>query len=161
MAEPTEYLPELGVIPWFTHFMGLRNEGLTPTVCPTELLPSRAEMDEFWGPRTSTGWAFDNHGNEDYEIYVRELYTRVMQLNWPVSQVMQFHFARALVAEAKGQDINWAEFAYLKTHPHQSHSGIPRILPEFVDIAVPLKPLAKVLPFPETEVRFTLSMLSV
>ena len=121
---------------WFTHFMALNNTGLTPSVSPSDLLPGKAECIEFWGPKSNHGHTFDNQDNPAYEIYVKELYTRVLQLIWPISGVMPFHFARGLVAEASGLDINWAEFAFKSTHPHHSHSKIPRVLPHFAELTV-------------------------
>ena len=152
MSDHSQSLPDLASIPWFAHFMGLNDEGLVPTVTHTELMPSRWEMLEFWGQKSGAGFTFDYQGNEDYEVYIRNLFTRVMQLNWPVSGVVPFHFARSVVAEAKGIEINWAVFAYKQTHPHQSHTRIPRVLPEFTNITTPLENLVKILPFPGNEV---------
>lgn len=132
--------------------MSLHNFGLVPTVTPTELLPTRPQMREFWGTKTNGGFVFYNHDNPRYEAYVKELHTRVLQVNWPISGVISFHFARGLCAEAYGIEINWAEFAYKSTHPHQSHSSIPRVLPEFVEISEPLALLLKVLPLDLPEV---------
>ncbi|KAG0593968.1 hypothetical protein M758_UG036200 [Ceratodon purpureus] len=50
------------------------------------------------------------------------------------------------MAEAADLEVNWAEFAYKQTHPHQSHSAEPRILPAFEDLDAPLPPLTKVVP---------------
>ena len=146
---------ELASIPWFVRYMRLQNDGLVPTVTPREFMPKREEMIEFLGPKTPSGYTFDNQDNEEYEVYVQELYTRVLQLNWPISHVIPVHFARGLVAEAKGTEINWAVFAYKMTHPHQSRSGIPRVLPQYTDIQEPLAPLVKVLPFPDDQVRLS------
>ena len=144
---------ELASIDWFAHYMSLNNTGLIPTVTPTELLPTRHDMAEFWGPKHGSGHYFESHGNPLYEIYVHELHSRVVQLNWPITGVIPFHFARGLLAEAQGCEIDWATFAYKVTHPHQSHSGIPRVLPQFLELREPLPPLKIVLPFEPTEVR--------
>ena len=151
-ADAMASILEVASIPWFAVYMGLHNDGLVPTVTPRELLPSKKEVLEFWGPKKSNGISFDNKGNEEYEIYIRDLYTRVLQLNWPVSGIIPLHFARGVVAEAKGVEINWAVFAFKQTHPHQSNSRIPRVLPQFSTITTPLKPLVKILPFSEAEV---------
>ena len=86
--------------------MSLNNVGLVPSVTPTELLPNRAEMTEFWGTKSNGGFVFDNQGDPEYEVYVKDLHTRVLQLNWPITGVIPFHFARGLVAEAQGIEIN-------------------------------------------------------
>ena len=139
---------ELGSIQWFVEFMRLHNSGLVPSVSPPELLPSRIDMADYLGPKHGAGYTFNNHGSARYEQYIRELHRRVLQVNWPLGGILPFHFARGVVAEASGLEIDWAEFAYKITHPHQAHSRVPRVLPEFAVLMVPLPPLPKVLPTP-------------
>lgn len=145
-------------IPWFTTFMALSNDGVVPTVTPTHLLPSRVALAQFWGGKQGSGYTFIDHGNPEYGLYVRELHLRVLQLPWPLSGVIPHHFARGLLAEAMGISVNWAEFAYKQTHPHQSHSVYPRVLPVFENLSEPLPVLAKVFPIPGFKVSFTLGL---
>ena len=133
-------------IEWFVAYMRLHNRGCIPTVTPSEFMPGRRALAAFWGPRSSLGFMFNDQGVPAYEVYVRSLFSRVLQLPWPMSGVLPFHFARGLMVEALGVEVNWAEFGYRSTHPHQSHSGIPRILPEFAALITPLPPLAIVMP---------------
>ena len=126
--------------------MGLPSEGVVPTTTPTAEMPSQLALAQFFGPKQKSGFSFENHGNPAYEMYVRELHRRVLQKQFPISWVLPFHFARGLVAEAVGMPVAWAEFAYKQIHPHQSHSGKFRILPEFENISVPLPPLIVVRP---------------
>lgn len=137
---------EVASIPWFVEFMRLHNAGLIPGVSPADMLPSRPDISSFFGPKHGSGYIFDNHDSPEYEQYVRELFKRVLQLNWPVGNILPYGFARALVGEASGLEIDWAEFAYKQTHPHQSHSGVPRVLIEFSSLASPLPPLRKIIP---------------
>lgn len=148
--------PTLASIPWFHEFMRLPNSGLTPTVSPAEYLPSRDDLARFFGPKHDSGFTFEDRGNAEYNLYVRELYMRVLQLPWPMNGVLQSHFARGLLAEAMGLDINWSEFGYKMTHPHeiQRFSNRPRVLDQFLDLRQPLPPLPKVLPSPEFQVSF-------
>ena len=127
-------------------FMRLNNVGVVPSVTPPELMPSRVDLAHFCGPKSSTGFAFHSQDNPAYEEYIRDLYTRVLQVVWPISRVIPFHFARGLLAEARGMDVNWAEFVYKMTHPHQPHARLPRILPCFEALTAPLQPLQKVIP---------------
>ncbi|KAG0616521.1 hypothetical protein M758_5G122000 [Ceratodon purpureus] len=133
-------------IAWFTTYMALPNSGVVPTVTPPEQLPSKVALARFFGPKYGSGYCFDNHGNTDFELYVKELHVRVLQLRWPITGVVPYNFARGIVAEAVGSAVNWAEFGYKQTHPHQARSSVPRILPEFVNLKYPLPPLVKVLP---------------
>lgn len=137
---------EAASLRWFVVFMQLPDAGLLPTVTPTEYLPSRPALAQFFGPKYGSGYVFENHGDADYEEYVKTLYSRVLQLRWPVNGVVSFHFARALLAEAMHLDVNWAEFGFKSTHPHQSRTRIPRVLPEFEDLQSPLDPLTKIVP---------------
>lgn len=139
MVEPSS-------IPWFIAFMRLHCRGLIPTVTPSEFMPGHKELAEFWGPRSPLGFTFSDHGLPGYEIYVRQLFSRVLQLPWPSTGVLPFNFARGLLVEALGVEVNWAEFGYRATHPHQSHSGIPRVLPEYRGLVRPLRALALVMP---------------
>ena len=77
---------------------------------------------------------------------MKQLLPRVLQVPWPVSGAIPFHFARGLVCEAQGMDVNWAEFGFKMTHPHQSTSGIPRVLPEYANLELPLVNIRKVIP---------------
>lgn len=143
---------------WFRVYMQLPGNGIVPMVTPNELMPSREIMAMYWGPKTSSGFTFHNHGSWEFEEYVRELYSRVLQQKWPQNSLLPFHFARGLVAEAMDQDVNWAEFAVKVTHPHQwRHSSAPRLLPEYAELTAPLPPLKKVIPLPNFQVRFPLS----
>ena len=128
-------------VPWFVTFMRLHNSGVTPTVTPNENMPNRVAMAEFWGPRSSSGFRFHDHGHPSYEAYVRSLFPRVLQKPWPASSVLPFHFARVLLVEALGVQVNWAEFAFRVTHPHQANIKVPRVLPEFMELRTPLPPV--------------------
>lgn len=133
--------------------MGLNGEGIVPSVTPEELMPPREAMSMFCGPKTRTGFFFDNHGNSAYDEYVRKLFPRVLQMKWPVNSVLPFRFAQGLVSEAMDVEVNWAEFAFVETHPHHRHSGEPRILDEYEGLMEPLEPLNKVNPVPNFKVR--------
>lgn len=139
MVEPSS-------LPWFVACMRLHNRGVIPSVTPSEFMPGHKALAAFWGPRSSLGYIFNDHGVPAYEIYVRQLFSRVLQLPWPMSAVLPFHFARGLLVEALGVEVNWATFGYNSTHPHQSNSSIPRILPEFRALVSPLPALAIVMP---------------
>lgn len=134
-------------ITWFRVFMRLSGSDVVSTVAPNELMPSRFALSQFWGVKTGSGYVFQNHGNVEYEAYVRELFSRTLQLRWPLNSVLPFQFARALVAEAMEIDVNWVEFAFTQTHPHRHNSGLYRLLPEFTDLSQPLPPLNKIIPF--------------
>ena len=86
-----------------------------------------------------------------------ELYSRVLQVEWPANGVIPFHFARGLMAEAMGVDVNWAEFGFKMTHPHQARSKVPRVLPEFQYLDRPLHPLHKIVP----RTRFSVTCQSI
>lgn len=139
-------LPETCTVPWFVEFMRLCNRGLTPTVTPTEFMPSKRALLEFMGPKVGHGYTFHDQGVPEYALYVEELFRRVLQQPWPITGVLPFHFSRGLLAEAMGVEVNWAEFAFRATHPHQSRSTVPRLLPEFANLAAPLPPLNVIMP---------------
>lgn len=140
-------------VPWFVVYLRLHNRGVTPSVTPNEFMPSKPALIEYWGPRASTGYLFSDRGIPGYELYVKELFRRVLQLPWPVTGVLPYHFARGLLVEALGVEVNWAEFVYRKTHPHQSNSTLPRILPEFRALRSPLPALALVMPLAHLSVK--------
>ena len=141
-----------GSLEWFVVYMNLRDSGAIPSVTPTTYFPDRCAMARFWGPKASTGWTFDNHGDVIYEYYARSLFNRVLQKTWPLSGVLPFHFARGLMAEALGVDISWAEFGYKMCHPHQSRLDVPRIQPDLCSLTAPLPDLAIVIPRFDLEV---------
>ena len=120
---------EAASIGWFVEFMRLSNRGVIPSVTLSELMPTRHQLAEFWGPKDGHGYIFKNFGSEAYEHYVRILLLRVLQTPWPLSGAIPFHFAKGLIAEAIGMDVDWAEFAFKVTHLHQSHTSIPAFCP--------------------------------
>ena len=126
--------------------MRLNDEGVIPSVTPSEYMPSRPQLLEFMGQKHNSGYVFDSHGSPEYEDYVKELFVRVEQMNWPHNNVLPFHFSRGLLSEAMGTSVNWAEFAFKRTRPHQSRTRIPRVREDFAELQTPLHPLIKVLP---------------
>ena len=142
-------------IAWFVAFMRLHNRGVIPMVTPSEFMPTRTALADYFGYRSARGYVFDDQGLPSYEIYVRQLYSRVLQQPWPVSGVLPFHFARGLFVEALGMEVNWAVFAFRATHPHQSQSDVPRLLPEYKALESPLPALAVVMPMAHRSVFYT------
>ena len=142
-------------IQWFVVYMRLWNRGVTPTDTPSDYMPTMEALAEFWGPRTSTGFTFKDQGIPAYEVYVRELFARVHQLPWPLNSVLPFQFARGLLVEALGIEVNWADYAFRQTHPPQWRITVPRVLPEFRSLVTPLPPLPLVMPRANITVRYT------
>ena len=145
--------PEAASMPWLCEYMRLRSWGLTPPVSPLECMASRPSLAEFFGPRTASGYTFFDHDSTKYAAYVKELYIRVLQQPWPISGVVPFHFACGLLAEANGQEVNWAEFSFKQIHPYQSDSRVPRVLPQFADLVEPLEDLEPTIPRADMKVR--------
>ena len=139
-------------IPWFRRYMRLNGSGMVPTITPNEFMPSNEAVAELFGPKCSVGFTFDNHLNEEYDVYVRELFQRVLQLKWPINSILPFDFARGLAAEALEVEVNWAEFAFKQTHPYVSNYPLSRLLPEYESLREPLGTMKKVLPFPNFKV---------
>ena len=145
-------IPESSSLAWFVQFMRLSNEGLIPTVTPTECMPSRDAQDEFWGEKVGSGYKFHDQGVPEYLNYVQDLFARVLQQPRLVKGVLPFHFSRGLLAEAMGVQVNWAEFAFKATRPHQSQTDVPRLLHEFANLTAPLPPLQTIMPLTNREV---------
>ena len=137
---------EVSSFNWYVAYMRLHSRGVIPTVTPAEYMPSRRALAGFFTHRIGHGYVFSDHGLPEYELYVRELYSRVLQLPWPLTSVMPSEFARGLLVEAMGVEVNWAEFAFRQAHPRPALSGAPRILPEYTALSDPLPPLAIVMP---------------
>ena len=97
--------------------------------------PSR-EVVARWGEKCGPGYEFRDSDGEEYHLYVEELYARVHQCPMEY-RILPLHFARGLLEESKGSDVNWAAFAmircfsHLKRAPFQPH-------PEFEDVTAPL-----------------------
>ena len=135
-------IPDLASIPWFVLFMGLHDSGLVPTASPSSCFTSRQALAVFWGQRCNSSYTFHNHGLPEYKTYVKDLFGRVLQLPWPLNGLLPFHFARALMVEALGLEISGAKFAFKATHPHQSRTGVPRVLEDFVNLVKILPPFS-------------------
>ncbi|KAG0577512.1 hypothetical protein KC19_5G162000 [Ceratodon purpureus] len=78
-----EPIPEEASVAWFIDIMRLHSRGLTPGVSPREYMPSREALAQFFGPKASSGYYFEDYGLPEYEVYVRHLFRRVLQLPWP------------------------------------------------------------------------------
>ena len=107
---------ELCSIHWFCTYMRLHNRGVTLTVTPAEYMPTARALAEFWGPPSSSRFTFKDQGNLAHEVYLRQLFSRVLQLPWLMSGILPFQFARDLLVEALGIEVNWTDFAHRQTH---------------------------------------------
>ncbi|KAG0594816.1 hypothetical protein M758_UG112400 [Ceratodon purpureus] len=145
-------------IPWFRIYMRLPAKVVIPSLLREDHTPTLDAVALFFGPMSSEGFTFDAHENQAYEDYVRDLFTRTMQLKWPLDSVLPLQFARALVAEACEMEINWAEFAFMQTHPEHNPPGMPTVLPCLMELSEPLPSLRKIIPVSNfKEVAFSLS----
>ena len=112
-------------------------------VCPSSEVVAR------WGRKTGPGYAFREIDGEEYHLYVEELFCRVHQRAM-VSRILPLHFARGLLEESRGGNVNWASFAMIRCFPAHKRTAFEP-WPEYAEVRDPLPwTHPKVLPLPPT-----------
>ena len=102
---------------WFEATRGLRNQG-ADVLRLTERDVSKEELAQSFGPKSSkNGWRFDYRLTPQAARDVEELYCRVTSKNKITNNEITLQFARGLLLEGKGVQVNWAAFAaHLHSH---------------------------------------------
>ena len=120
---------------WFETTRGLRNNGLDVLSLSNRDV-SKDELAHAFGPKSSkNGWRYDHRLTSEAAREVEELYCRVTSKNKITNNELTLQFARGLLLEGKGVEVNWAAFAaHLHSHREkvcsakagkQGSSGVP------------------------------------
>ena len=102
---------------WFEATKGLRNTGLD-VLRLSKRDVSKEELAQAFGPKSSkNGWRYDYRLTPGAAREVEELYCRVTSKNKITNNEITLQFARGLLLEGKGVQVNWAAFAaHLHSH---------------------------------------------
>jgi hypothetical protein len=102
---------------WFEATRGLRNTGLD-VLRISQRDVSKEELAQTFGPKSSkNGWRYDYRLTGDAAREVEELYCRVTSKNKITNNELTLQFARGLILEGRGVEVNWAAFAaHLHSH---------------------------------------------
>ena len=102
---------------WFEATRGLRNDGLDVLKLSKRDV-SKEELTQAFGPKSSkNGWRYDYRLSGDAARDVEELYCRVTSKTKITNNELTLQFARGLLLEGKGVQVNWAAFAaHLHSH---------------------------------------------
>ena len=72
----------------------------------------KEELAHAFGPKSSKkGWRYDHRLTSEAAREVEELYCRVTSKNKITNNELTLQFARGLLLEGKGVEVNWAAFA--------------------------------------------------
>ena len=115
---------------WFEATRGLRNEGADVLrLCKRDV--SKEELAEAFGPKSSkNGYRFDYRLTAEAAREVEELYCRVTSKNKITDNEITLQFARGLLVEGKGVQVNWAAFA---AHLHDHREKVCSVKAENTD----------------------------
>ena len=102
---------------WFEATRGLHNDGLD-VLKLSKRDDSKEELAQAFGPKSSkNGWRYDYRLTPGAAREVEELYCRVTSKNKITNNEITLQFARGLLLEGKGVQVNWAAFAaHLHSH---------------------------------------------
>ena len=102
---------------WFETTRGLRNQGLDVLKLSTRDV-SKEELTHAFGPKSSkNGWRYDHRLTSEAARDVEELYCRVTSKTKITNNELTLQFARGLLLEGRGVEVNWAAFAaHLHSH---------------------------------------------
>ena len=121
---------------WFEKCMLLPASGFIPSHPAYRNVSPPCEVVERWGEKTGSGYTFRDSDGEAYHRYVEELYARVHQRPM-VERILPLHFARGLLEELQGSDVNWTAFAVRRCFSHHKRTAfVP--LPEYANVTTPL-----------------------
>ena len=120
---------------WFETTRGMRNNGVDVLSLSNRDV-SKDELAHAFGPKSSkNGWRYDHRLTSEAAREVEELYCRVTSKNKITNNELTLQFARGLLLEGKGVEVNWAAFAaHLHSHREkvcsakagkQGSSGVP------------------------------------
>ena len=115
---------------WFEATRGLRNTGLDVLRLSTRDV-SKEELTQAFGPKSSkNGWRYDYRLTPDAAREVEELYCRVTSKKKITNNELTLQFARGLLLEGKGVEVNWAAFA---AHLHSHRERVCSVKAENID----------------------------
>ena len=121
---------------WFKRCMLLPDAGFVPSDPAAKLTSPPSDVVAHWGAKESAGYVFRESDGEEYFLYVNELFTRVHQRDM-VNRTLPLHFARGLLEESRGGQVNWAKFAMLRCFAgHKRTPFTP--FPDFAEVNAPL-----------------------
>ena len=115
---------------WFEATRVLRNNGLDVSKLSTRDV-SKEELAEAFGPKSNK-----NRSRYDYRLTskaargVEELYCRVTSKSKITNNELTLQFARGLLLEGKGVEVNWAAFA---AHLHSHREKVCSVKAENTD----------------------------
>ena len=115
---------------WFEATRGLRNHGLD-VLRLSKRDVSKEELAQAFGPKSSkNGWRYDYRLTPEAAREVEELYCRVTSKNKITNNEITLQFARGLLLEGKGVQVNWAAFA---AHLHSHREKVCSVKAENTD----------------------------
>ena len=115
---------------WFEATRGLRNQG-ADVLRLSKRDVSKEELGEAFGPKSSkNGWRYDYRLSPEAAREVEELYCRVTSKNKITNNEITLQFARGLLLEGKGVQVNWAAFA---AHLHHHREKVCSVKAENTD----------------------------
>ena len=115
---------------WFEATRGLRNQGLDVLRLTTRDV-SKEELSQAFGPKSSkNGWRYDYRLAPEAAREVEELYCRVTSKKKITNNELTLQFARGLLLEGKGVEVNWAAFA---AHLHSHREKVCSVKAENTD----------------------------
>jgi hypothetical protein len=92
---------------------------------------SNEELAQASGPKSSkNGWRYDYHLTPEAAREVEELYCRVTSKNKITNNDITLQFARGLLLEGRGVQVNWSTFA---SHLHDHIEKVCSVKAENID----------------------------
>ena len=130
--------------------MLLPDAGFVSSDPAAKMVSPPSDVVAHWGQKQGKGYVFRESDGEEYFLYVNELFTRVHQREM-VDRTLPLHFARGLLEESRGSQVNWAKFAMLRCFAgHKRTPFVP--FPDFAEVNYPLPWVhPKVMPATVTE----------
>ena len=122
---------------WFEKCMLLPACGFIPSHPAYRNVSPPCDVVQRWGEKTGVhGYPFRESDGEDYHLYVEELYNRVHQRPMP-ERLLPLHFARGLLEESRGSQVNWVAFAVKRCFAHHKRTQF-QPLPQYANVKAAL-----------------------
>lgn len=96
---------------WYRDMLCLSSAGFLPSKGSCHLYPKSECRERLGAPNRVGAYPWRHRRGEEYADYVKELYERVHQKKLHPSAMLPWHFARGLLAEEDGVQVDWAQYA--------------------------------------------------
>ena len=143
---------------WYRDTLCLSSDGFLPSKGERHLYPKSECRERLGSPNSVGAYPWRHRGGVEYVQYVKELYERVHQKKLYPSDMLPWHFARGLLAQEDGMQVDWAEYA-ARNRRGAKRNAMMKPLKKYSNLRRPV-PFTHVPPQPKNPTRESTPLVS-